>query len=294
MQVLTSIEALREARRAMVGRVGLVPTMGYLHAGHLSLVESARAENDLVIATIFVNPTQFGEGEDLSTYPRDLPRDFALLESAGVDFVFTPTPEMMYPNHFQTYVTVEQVTLGLEGAQRDGHFRGVTTVVAKLFNLVQPHVAYFGQKDAQQVVVIRRMVQDLNIPVDIVVCPIVRETDGLAMSSRNVYLTDEERSAAVVLHRAIQTVGAAYDDGERQPRQLLAIAGDVVRAEPLAKLDYVSLSDPLVLTDVDAPTDKPMLFSLAVKIGIPRLLDNCLLPFELNTREGVTQVLGTN
>jgi len=293
MQVLESIEELRLARRLMSGEIGLVPTMGYLHEGHLSLVNSARQDNDTVIATIFVNPTQFGTGEDLSTYPRDMPRDLDMLESAGVDFVFTPTPDMMYPEHFQTYVTVEQVTQGLEGAQRDGHFRGVTTVVAKLFNLIQPDTAYFGQKDAQQVVVIRRMVADFNIPVDIVVCPIVREADGLAMSSRNVYLTSKERQAATVLYKSIQAVGQAYERGERDPDKLCQIAIDMVSAQSLADLNYVSLSDPLTLEDIVAPTDSPLLFSIAVQIGKPRLLDNCLLPLSINTRDGVTQVLGT-
>ena len=167
--------------------------MGYLHEGHISLVEYARQENDVVIATIFVNPTQFAKGEDLESYPRDLPHDLGMLERAGVDIVFTPTPALMYPEGYQTYVTVETVTQGLEGAQREGHFRGVATVVSKLFNLTQPNVAYFGQKDAQQVVVIRQFVRDLNFPVEIAICPIVREADGLALSSRNVYLSADER-----------------------------------------------------------------------------------------------------
>lgn len=294
MQILNSIADLRLARRLMTGTVGLVPTMGYLHAGHISLVDYARQENDTVIATIFVNPTQFSANEDLSTYPRNLPQDFAMLESAGVDFVFTPTPEMMYPQHFQTYVTVEDVTQGLEGAQRGGHFRGVTTIVAKLFNLTQPDIAYFGQKDAQQVVVIRRMVQDLNIPVEIAVCPIVREPDGLAMSSRNVYLNPDERVAATVLYKAIQNIASAYDEGERNPETLSRIAKEAVNAESLAQLSYVSLSDPLTLKEILSPTENPMLFSLAAQVGKPRLLDNCLLPLSLNTREGVTHVLGVD
>ncbi len=294
MQILNSIPELHLARRLMTGSVGLVPTMGYLHAGHMSLVDYARRENDLVIATIFVNPTQFSENEDLTTYPTDLPRDFSMLESAGVDFVFVPTPEMMYPRSFQTYVTVEQVSQGLEGAQRNGHFRGVTTVVAKLFNLTQPNIAYFGQKDAQQVVVIRRMVEDLNFPLKIAVCPIVREPDGLALSSRNIYLNPEERSAAVVLYNTIQTVNSHYFAGERHPNRLLEIANDVIKAEPLAQMSYASLSDPITLYDLDMPTEDPMLFSLAVQIGKPRLLDNCILPLSLNTRDGVTAVLGVD
>ena len=204
MQTLTTLADLRRARQPLTGTFGLVPTMGFLHAGHLSLVKLARAECDHVGVSIFVNPTQFGPNEDLSAYPRDLARDLGLLEPLGVDLVWTPTPEEMYPDGFQTWVNVEQVTAPLEGKHRPGHFRGVTTVVAKLFNAFTPQRAYFGQKDAQQVVVIRRMVRDLNFPVEIVVGPIVREPDGLALSSRNVYLSPPERQAATVLHRALQ------------------------------------------------------------------------------------------
>src|SRR5262245_56793069 len=182
VQICETIDQLRAARGGLTGRLGLVPTMGALHAGHISLVEQARAENDTVLATIFVNPTQFGPGGDFEAYPRDMPRDLAMLEKAGVDILFTPTPKLMYPPGYQTYVEVEKVSQGLEGERRPGHFKGAATVVAKLFNLTQPRVAYFGQKDAQQVVVIRRMVYDLNFPLDIAVCPTLREADGLAMS----------------------------------------------------------------------------------------------------------------
>lgn len=292
MQVIETIAELRSARKAITGTVGLVPTMGYLHNGHLSLVDYAHQENDAVIATIFVNPTQFAQGEDLETYPRNLPRDLAMLEAAGVDFVFTPTPVLMYPEGYQTYVTVENVTQGLEGAQRDGHFRGVATVVSKLFNLIQSDIAYFGQKDAQQVVVIRQFVRDLNFPVEIAICPIVRETDGLALSSRNVYLSADEREVATILYQSIQAVGDAYESGERNPQNLRRIAEELIRAEPLADLNYVSIANPSTLAEVAEATDDPLLLSLAVKIGQPRLLDNCLLPLALNNRDDASNILG--
>lgn len=292
MQVFETIADLHSARKAITGTVGLVPTMGYLHGGHLSLVEYARRENDVVIATIFVNPTQFAQGDDLETYPRDLPRDLGMLDAAGVDFVFTPTPALMYPAGFQTYVTVEKVTQGLEGAQRAGHFRGVATVVSKLFNLTQPDIAYFGQKDAQQVVVIRQFVRDLNFPLDIAICPIVREDDGLALSSRNVYLSSEERQAAIVLYNATQAIGQVYKVGERNVRRLLEIGEDMIHAEPLAELNYISLSNPATLDDVIEVTDEPLLLSMAAQVGRPRLLDNCLLPLSLNNRDNASKILG--
>jgi pantoate--beta-alanine ligase len=291
MQVLELIDALRQVRKSLKGTVGLVPTMGYLHAGHISLVEAAQ-ENDFVIATIFVNPSQFAVNEDLSTYPRDLPRDLAMLEAAGVDYVFTPTPAMMYPPSYQTWVTVEEVSQGREGAVRPEHFRGVATVVSKLFNLIQPDKAYFGQKDAQQVAVIRQMVRDLNFSVDIQVCPIIREADGLAMSSRNVYLQPEERRVARVLYRALQGVGALYEAGERHPDVLREEASRIIQAEALAELHYVSLADSRNLKELSRPSDEPMLLSVAAKIGKPRLLDNCLLPLSLNTQTGATLHLG--
>jgi pantoate--beta-alanine ligase len=292
VKVVQTIPELRAARAALAGDVGVVPTMGYLHAGHLALVEASRAENAHTIATIFVNPTQFAANEDLSAYPRDLPRDLALLEAAGVEVVFTPPPDSMYPPDFQTYINVERVSLEREGGSRPGHFRGVATIVAKLFNLVQAQRAYFGQKDAQQVAVIRQMVRDLNFPLDIVVCPIVREPDGLAMSSRNVYLTPEQRQAAAVLYRALQAVGAAYEQGERQPVILRQIVTEVLGGEPLAQLDYVSLAEAGSFREIDAPTSAPLLLSIAAQVGKPRLLDNCLLPLHLNTRAGATSTLG--
>ncbi|MEO1441315.1 MAG: pantoate--beta-alanine ligase, partial [Chloroflexota bacterium] len=210
MKVIQTISDLRTARAALGDDVGVVTTMGALHAGHMALVKQARFDNERVLVTIFVNPTQFGPDEDLGSYPRTLERDLQLLETAGVDVVFTPTPELMYPDGYQTYVDVENVSQRLEGIHRDGHFRGVATVVSKLFNMTQPARAYFGQKDAQQVVVIRRMVRDLNFPVDVIVVPTIREDDGLAMSSRNAYLSPQEREAATVLYRSLQAAATLY------------------------------------------------------------------------------------
>lgn len=292
MEILDSIETLRALRGQLAGRVGLVPTMGALHEGHLSLVREARAENDHVLVTIFVNPTQFGPNEDFNSYPRNLEADTRLLQSAGADYVFTPTPSMMYPHGYQTYIENGEIASGLEGARRAGHFRGVATVVAKLFNLTHSHRAYFGQKDAQQVAVIRRMVHDLNFPIEIIPCPIVREPDGLAMSSRNAYLTRPERAAASVLYRALQTAGARYDAGERHPEALRQTVREVIVQESLATLDYVSAADSRTLRELDTLSDAPILLSLTVKIGKPRLLDNVLLPLSLNTRDGLIDTLG--
>lgn len=292
MQVLETLQDLRAYRRTLREPLGLVPTMGYLHEGHLALVRSARQENKQVMVTIFVNPTQFAAHEDLSAYPRDLPRDLALLAAEGVDTVFTPTPALMYPQGYQTYVHVEQVSQGREGASRPQHFRGVATVVAKLFNLTQADHAYFGQKDAQQVAVVRRMVSDLNFPLTIRVHPIVREADGLAMSSRNVYLKPHERQAATVLSRALQASAQLYAQGERHPQRLRAEAQRILASEALAQPDYVSLALASTLEEVHEPSSAPLLLSLAAQVGKPRLLDNCLLPVELNTLEGASKVLG--
>jgi pantoate--beta-alanine ligase len=278
VQVIDTVEQLRAARAAMVGTVGLVPTMGALHAGHLSLVERARAENNSIIVTIFVNPTQFGAGEDLARYPRDLPRDLALLREAQADLVFTPTPELMYPPGFQTFIEVTGVSQGLEGERRPGHFRGVATVVAKFFNLIQPDRAYFGQKDAQQVAVIRQMARDLNFPLEIVVCPTVREPDGLAMSSRNVYLTPEQRQAAPVLYQALTAARDAYTVGERDPERLRQIMLTVLQSEPLASPEYVSVADADTLHELNEPIERSALLSMAVRMGSTRLIDNLLLP----------------
>jgi len=292
MEILDSIDSLRAVRGQLTGRIGLVPTMGALHEGHLSLVREARRENDHVLVTIFVNPTQFGPNEDFNSYPRNLEADTQLLQSVGADYVFTPTPSMMYPDGYQTYIENGEVADGLEGARRAGHFRGVSTVVAKLFNLTQAHRAYFGQKDAQQVAVIRRMVHDLNMPIEVIPCPIVRESDGLAMSSRNAYLTPPERAAASVLYRALNAASARYDAGQRHPESLRQTVRDIIAQEPLATLDYVSAADARTLRELDSPTDAPLLLSLTVKIGKPRLLDNALLPLSLNTRDGLMNTLG--
>jgi pantoate--beta-alanine ligase len=276
MQTVTTLDELDVARTALAEPLGLVPTMGYLHEGHLSLARRARAECASVAATIFVNPTQFGPDEDLSTYPRDLPRDLSLLEEAGVDLVWTPTPEVMYPPGFQTWVTVEQVSQPLEGGQRPGHFRGVTTVVAKLFNGARPQRAYFGQKDAQQAVVIQQMTRDLNLPIQIVVCPIVREPDGLAMSSRNAYLSAAERQAATVLYRGLCAARAAFEDGERDAGRLRGVVAEIIGNEPLARLQYVSCAQPDTLQELEVVSGKALL-SLAVFVGRTRLIDNLII-----------------
>ena len=276
MQSTITLTDLHAARLSFPGRVGLVPTMGYLHDGHLSLVRRAREECDHVIVSIFVNPTQFGPKEDLSKYPRDLDRDLSLLEPLGVDLVWMPTEEVMYPPGYQTWVEVEAVTRPLEGAVRPGHFRGVTTVVAKLFNAVQPHNAYFGQKDAQQAAVIRQMTRDLNFPLEIVVCPIVREPDGLAMSSRNVYLDPEPRQAATVLYRSLSAAKEAYEDGVRDAETLRRIMEDILASEPLAQMQYVSCADYDTLEELEIVSGKALL-SMAVFLGKTRLIDNIVL-----------------
>ena len=277
MNFATTLAELRQARAQLAGPVGLVPTMGYLHDGHLSLVRTARVECAGVVTSIFVNPTQFGPQEDLAAYPRDLSRDLGLLEAAGVDLVWTPTPEIMYPPGYQTWVTVEEVTRPLEGAMRPGHFRGVATVVAKLFNAVQPDRAYFGQKDAQQAVVIRQMARDLNFPVEIVVCPIQREHDGLAMSSRNTYLNPAERQAATVLSHALAAAQTAHISGVRDADALRKAMVDTIDAEPLARLQYVSCADPDTLQELKGPIPGRALLSMAVYVGKTRLIDNAVI-----------------
>jgi len=277
MFVTKTIEDVRAHRWAEPGLSwGLVPTMGTLHEGHLSLVRRARAENDRVGASIFVNPIQFDRRADLEAYPRQLERDCALLEAEGVDLVWAPDEATVYPPGFQTYVSVEDVTKALEGAARPGHFRGVTTVVAKLFNVFQPTRAYFGQKDAQQAAVIRQMARDLSFNLEIVVCPIVREPDGLAMSSRNLLLKPEERPAALVLKRALDAARAAWESGERDGERLRAIMRAIIAAEPLARLDYVSAADPVTLAEIDGEASAALL-SMAVFVGQVRLIDNTLL-----------------
>jgi pantoate--beta-alanine ligase len=276
MKTVKTLSELWLARAALPSPVGFVPTMGYLHEGHLSLVRQARAECASVIASIFVNPTQFGPNEDLGSYPRDLERDLDLLSKEGADLVWAPPAEEMYPEGYQTWVNVEEVTQPLEGGMRPGHFRGVATVVAKLFNAVQPDKAYFGQKDAQQAAVIRQMVKDLSYPIKIEVCPIVREADGLAMSSRNVYLDPRERRAATVLSRSLEAAKHAYAAGERDAAQIRRVMNEVLACEPLARPQYVSCADRLTLKELETITDGALL-SMAVYLGKTRLIDNTVL-----------------
>jgi len=277
MQVVGPIFELRALKQKLSGTVGFVPTMGFLHEGHLALVKRAKAENSTVIVSIYVNPAQFGPREDFGSYPRDLNRDLGLLQGEGVDIVFVPADDEMYPPEFSSWVDVGKVTERLEGASRPGHFRGVATVVAKLFNIVQPSRAYFGQKDAQQVVVIRRMVADLNMGIEIVAVPTVREGDGLAMSSRNIYLSLEERQAATILFKALtlarQLGWSGEKDAEKIRRQMTAL----IQKEPLARIDYVSIADAKTLEELNL-LDRPALASLAVRIGKTRLIDN--MPLE--------------
>ncbi|MFH1651459.1 MAG: pantoate--beta-alanine ligase [Chloroflexota bacterium] len=276
METAKTFAELRTMRQRLAAPVGFVPTMGYLHEGHISLVQHARAENAAVVVSIFVNPTQFGPREDFKKYPRDLPRDLALLAAAGTDLVFIPEAAEMYPPGFNAWVDVAGLTEKLEGASRPGHFRGVTTVVAKLFNLVTPDTAYFGQKDAQQVAVIRKMVTDLNMDLKVATLPTVREPDGLAMSSRNTYLKPDERRAATILHKSLRLAERLYRKGERDARKIRRQMLTLLQAEPLADVDYVSIADNATLEEL-AEITPPALVSLAVKIGRTRLIDNIVL-----------------
>lgn len=280
MKILNTIKdmriAVKEAQRN--GKtIGFVPTMGYLHEGHLSLVRRAREENDLVIVSIFVNPTQFGEGEGFETYPRDLERDSNLVESAGADIVFAPAVAEMYPLGAATYVEIaSDITGKLCGASRPGHFKGVTTIVTKLFNIVTPDRAYFGQKDAQQVAVIEQMVRDLYLGVEIVPCPIVREEDGLAMSSRNTYLTNDERKAAVILSTALAKAQEMIKDGERNALEIRKVITEKINSEPLSQIDYIEIVNARTLEPIEEIKGS-LLIALAVKIGKTRLIDNIRL-----------------
>ena len=277
MQVIGPIFELRAIRQNLSGTLGFVPTMGFLHEGHLALVKRAKAENSTVIVSIYVNPAQFGPREDFRSYPRDLNRDLGLLQGEGVDIVFVPSDNEMYPPEFSSWVDVEKVTERLEGASRPGHFRGVATVVAKLFNIVQPSRAYFGQKDAQQVVVIRRMVADLNMGIEIIAVPTVREGDGLAMSSRNIYLNPKERKAATILFRALTLAHKLGWDGEKDAEKIRRQMTSLIQKEPLAQIDYVSIADAETLEELNL-LDCPAVASLAVRIGKTRLIDN--MPLE--------------
>lgn len=277
MKVVTTRAELAGVR-ADFGELALVPTMGFLHEGHLSLVRRAKADHGAVAVSIFVNPTQFGPAEDLASYPRDLGRDLALLQQVGADVVWTPRVDDIYPPGFATSVDVGHVTDVLEGAGRPGHFRGVATVVSILLNAVRPTAAYFGQKDAQQCVVLTRMVADLAMGVDVVICPTVREPDGLAMSSRNAYLDATHRPAATVLIRALRAAEAAWHEDETRAAVLRECMSEVLAAEPLAVEEYVSVADPGTLAELDlVDPARGALVSLAVRVGTPRLIDNLLL-----------------
>ena len=274
MKILTTPAAMRHWRLSGSGSLGFVPTMGYLHDGHLALVRRSVDENVRTVVSIFVNPLQFGPGEDFERYPRDEVRDLALLRESGVDAVYLPSGADMYPEGFQTYAEVGAISQPLEGEHRPGHFRGVTTVVLKLLNAVGPDRAYFGRKDAQQLRVIQRMVCDLDLGVEIMPCDIEREHDGLAMSSRNVYLSSQERAAAPVIHRALEAARAAFDEGERAAPKLRTLVQSLLTAEPLANIEYVSLADDLTLEEVETSIERPALLSVVVRFGHTRLLDN--------------------
>ena len=276
MEISVPIKDLRKYRSRLRSPVGLVPTMGYLHKGHLSLVQKARKECASVVVSIFVNPTQFAPNEDLDDYPRDLRRDLQLLQAENIDFIWLPTAEEMYPRGYQTWVIVEELALPLEGRFRPEHFRGVTTIVAKLFNCVQPDRAYFGQKDAQQVVVVQRMVEDLNYPLELVICPIVREPDGLAMSSRNVHLNSDQRKAATVLYKSLRKAQKIYQSGQRDADELRAAVSSTILEEPLAQLQYVSCADQNTLVELEGEVDRCLL-SIAVLFGKTRLIDNIII-----------------
>ncbi len=276
MKVVETINEMKQVRQQLAEPVGFVPTMGYLHEGHISLVRGARAENASVVVSIFVNPTQFGPREDFASYPRDTQRDLALLKKRKTDIVFMPSAVEMYPPQFDSWVEVSKVTERLEGASRPTHFRGVTTVVAKLFNIVQPSKAYFGQKDAQQAFVIRKMAIDLNMNLEVVTLPTVREPDGLAMSSRNIYLNPEERQAAVVLYQALSLAQQLWSQGEKNAEKIRQEMIGLIQKQPLANIDYISIADNETLEELD--TIKPKtLVSMAVKIGKTRLIDNIVL-----------------
>jgi len=276
MKTVEAFDALQEGLLRLKRPLGFVPTMGYLHEGHLSLVKKAKQDCESVVVSIFANPAQFAPDEGLDNYPRDIDRDLELLSGVGTNLVWLPSVKSMYPEEFQTWINVEQVTKPLEGLVRNTHFRGVTTVVSKLFNAVQPDKAYFGQKDAQQAVVIKQMVRDLNYPIEIVICPIIRETDGLAMSSRNSYLNEGERHAALCLSRGLRTAEEAFHNGDKNAEKIKEIVARVVNEEPLAELQYVSCSHPETLEELGGKIESGLL-SMAVFIGRTRLIDNIFL-----------------
>ena len=276
MKVVETVDEMKRLSRGLIEPMGFVPTMGYLHEGHLSLVKRARMENASVVVSIFVNPMHFGPKEDFRTYPRDTQRDLALLEKEKTDVVFMPSEAEIYPDGFNSWVEVSKLTERLEGASRPGHFKGVTTVVAKLFNIVEPTKAYFGQKDAQQAIVINKMVADLNMNLEVVTCPTVREPDGLAMSSRNIYLNPEEHQAALVLYQALNLAQTLWSQGEKDAKRIRQQMTGLIQKQPLANIDYVSIADPKTLKELEE-VSPPALASLAVRFGKTRLIDNVVL-----------------
>ncbi|WP_092349137.1 pantoate--beta-alanine ligase [Candidatus Chrysopegis kryptomonas] len=281
MRVITKVKEMQKVADELrkEGKIiGVVPTMGYLHEGHLSLIRIAKEKSDVVITTIFVNPLQFAPNEDYDKYPRDLERDVKLAQSAGCDIIFHPSVEEMYPENFLTYVEVEKLTKVLEGEFRPTHFRGVTTVVAKLFNITKPHIAVFGQKDAQQALIIKQMVRDLNFDIEIIVAPIVRESDGLAMSSRNVYLSESERKDATVLYQSLKLAEKLIEESERNSGVIISKMEELIKSKPTAKIDYIAIVDPNTLEKVENLSEgKEYLIALAVRIGSTRLIDNTLV-----------------
>lgn len=280
----------RKIRREQDKSVGLVPTMGALHEGHLSLVREARQMCDIVVVSVFVNPTQFAPNEDFAHYPRDLTKDTALLTDYNVDYIFAPTAEEIYPKGYATYVTVEGLSDQLEGASRRGHFRGVATVVTVLLNTIRPDFAFFGQKDAQQAVIIKRLVRDLALDAEIVVLPTVREDSGLAMSSRNVYLSAEEREAARVIHRSLVKAKEAYKSGERHAGKLVDLVRKMIETEPRARLDYVNVANAENLERLDKLEDQPVLISIAVFVGKTRLIDNIQMNLGAKKKDALVKV----
>jgi len=280
MKIIKAVGAMQntaEELRLQGKRIAFVPTMGYLHEGHVSLMRQGKERADILVASVFVNPTQFGPQEDLDAYPRDFESDERLMREVGVDIVFYPTTEEIYPEGYQTYITLEQLPQNLCGASRPTHFRGVATVVTKLFNIVKPHVALFGDKDFQQRVVIQRMVRDLNSDVEIIGCPIVREKDGLAMSSRNAYLNPEERREALALKKALDSAQELFVQGERNSGPLLAKAQEILEAHPVIRIDYMKMCDTKNLEEIDKVEDEAVL-AVATFLGKTRLIDNCVLP----------------
>ena len=277
MQVIETVSEFRVAERSAARPLGLVPTMGYLHEGHMSLARRARADNATVSASIFVNPTQFAPNEDLAAYPRDMDGDLAKLEEAGVDLVFAPAPQEVYPAGFDTRVEVGEIAAKLEGASRPGHFRGVTTVVCKLLTIVRPDKVYFGQKDAQQCLVIKRLNADLNLGAEVVVIPPIRDSDGLALSSRNAYLRDGDRESALTLSRSLNLAREMHQSEILNAKKISAQMRNLIESEPRTSVDYISISDAETLDELDI-IDRPALVSLAVRIGDVRLIDNTLLP----------------